>query len=138
MYASFYTQMGLYHVQCFEFAFSIRLFVCVCAVEYYVLLYFLKYRFIYFNWRLITLQYCSGFANTLTWICHGCTCVPHPEPSSHLLPHPIPQGHHSAPALSTLIHALNLDWRPVSHMKIYVFKCYSLKSFCPCLLSQNP
>ena len=24
---------------------------------------FLKYRFIYFNWRLITLQYCTGFVN---------------------------------------------------------------------------
>ena len=24
--------------------------------------YFLKYKFIYFNWRLITLQYCIGFA----------------------------------------------------------------------------
>ena len=23
--------------------------------------YFIKYKFIYFNWRLITLQYCSGF-----------------------------------------------------------------------------
>ena len=34
----------------------------------------------YFNWRLITLQYCSGFCHTLTWISHGCTCVPHPEP----------------------------------------------------------
>ena len=27
------------------------------------------------------------------------------------LPHPIPLGHPSAPALSTLSHALNLDWR---------------------------
>ena len=27
--------------------------------------------------------------------------VPHPEPSSHLLPHPIPLGHPSAPAQST-------------------------------------
>ena len=35
---------------------------------------------IYFNWRLITLQYCSGFCHTLIWISHGCTCVPHPEP----------------------------------------------------------
>ena len=36
--------------------------------------------FIYlFNWRLITLQYCGGFYHTLTWISHGCTCVPHPE-----------------------------------------------------------
>ena len=24
--------------------------------------YFLKYKLIYFNWRLITLQYCIGFA----------------------------------------------------------------------------
>ena len=24
--------------------------------------------FIYFNWRLSTLQYCSGFCHTLTWI----------------------------------------------------------------------
>ena len=30
-----------------------------------------------FNWRLITLQYCSGFYHTFTWISHGCTCVPH-------------------------------------------------------------
>ena len=27
-------------------------------------------KFIYFNWRLITLQYCSGFCHTLTWISH--------------------------------------------------------------------
>ena len=35
---------------------------------------------------------------------------------SHLPPHPIPQGHPSAPALSTLSHASILDWRSVSHM----------------------
>ena len=38
-----------------------------------------------FNWRIITLQYCSYFCHTLTWVSHGCTCVPHPEP-----PLPIP------------------------------------------------
>ena len=42
--------------------------------------------------RLITLQYCSGFCNTLTWISHGFTCVPHPDPPSHLPPHPLPLG----------------------------------------------
>ena len=36
---------------------------------------------------------------------------PHPEPPSQLPPHPIPLGHPSAPAPSTLSHALNLDWR---------------------------
>ena len=53
--------------------------------------------FIYFNWRLITLQYCSSFCHTLTWISLGCTCVPQPESPSHFPPHPIPQGHPSAP-----------------------------------------
>ena len=94
--------------------------------------------FIYFNWRLITLQYCSGFCHTLTWISHGCTCVPHPEPFSHLPSHPIPQGHPSAPALSTLSHASNLDWPSISHMVIYKFQCYSLKSSHPCRLPQSP
>ena len=31
---------------------------------------------IYFNWKLITLQFCGCFCHTLTWISHGCTCVP--------------------------------------------------------------
>ena len=88
--------------------------------------------------RLITLQYCGGFFHTLTWISHGYTCVPHPEPPSHLPPHPIPQGHPSAPALSTLPHALNLDWRSVSHMIIYMFQCYSLRSSHPRPLPQSP
>ena len=45
--------------------------------------------FIFISWRLITLQYCSGFCHTLTWISHGFTCIPHPDPPSHLHPHPI-------------------------------------------------
>ena len=48
----------------------------------------LFFKFIYFNWRLITLQYCGGFRYTLTWISHGCTCVPHPEPPPTSLPIP--------------------------------------------------
>ena len=43
------------------------------------------FKFIYCNWRLITLQYCGGFGHTLTWISHGCTRVP---PSSAPLPSP--------------------------------------------------
>ena len=31
------------------------------------------------------------FCHTLTWIRQGCTCVPHPEPPSHLPPHPSPE-----------------------------------------------
>ena len=63
--------------------------------------------FIFISWRLITLQYCSGFCHTLTWISHGFTCVPHPDPPSHLLPHPIPLGLPSAPAPSIgLMHPI--------------------------------
>ena len=36
----------------------------------------LKKKLIYFKWRWITLQYCGGFCHTLTWVSHGCTCVP--------------------------------------------------------------
>ena len=59
--------------------------------------------FFFFSWRLITLQYCSGFCHTLTWISHGFTCVPHPEPPSHLPLHPIPLGLPSAPGPSTCL-----------------------------------
>ena len=60
------------------------------------------------------------------------------NPSSHLPPHPIPLGHPSAPALSILSHASNLDWWSVSHMIIYMFQCYSLKSSHPHLFPQSP
>ena len=101
-------------------------------------LFFLVSSLFFFNWRLITLQYGGGFCHILTWISHKCTCVSHPESPSQLLPHPIPQGHPSAPALSTLSHASNLDWWSVSHMIIYVFQCYSLKSSHPHLLPLSP
>ena len=63
---------------------------------------------------------------------------PHPEPPSHLPPNLIPQGHPSAPALRALSHASNLDWQSISHMVIYMFQCYSLKSSYPGLLPQSP
>ena len=37
---------------------------------------FFIFSFIFISWRLITLQYCSGFCHTLTWISHGFTCIP--------------------------------------------------------------
>ena len=63
---------------------------------------------------------------------------PHPEPPSQLPPYPIPQSHPSAPALSTLSHALNLYWQSVSHMIMYMFQYYSFKSPHPHLLPQSP
>ena len=78
------------------------------------------------------------FCYTSTWICHGCTCVPHPEPPSHLPSHTIPLGLPSAPVLSILHHALNLDWWFVSHMILYIFQCHSPKSSHPHPLPQSP
>ena len=66
------------------------------------------------------------------------TCGPHPEPPSHLPPHPIPLGCPSTAALSALFDALNLDWSSILHMVIYIFQCYSLKSSHSCLFPQSP
>ena len=47
----------------------------VCLSSAHFSFFFFNYL-IYFNWRLNALQYCGGFCHTLTWISHGCTCVP--------------------------------------------------------------
>ena len=82
---------------------------------------FLENLFVYLFYFTILYWFC----HTLTWIRHGCTCVPHPEPPSLLPPHHIPLGHPSVPALSTLSHASSLDWRFISHMTVCMFQCHS-------------
>ena len=79
---------------------ELKVFVCVCVC---LCVLFLFFPFIFISWKLIRLQYCSVFCHTLTWISHGFTCVPHPDPPSHLPLHPIPLGLRSAPALSTCL-----------------------------------
>ena len=61
---------------------------------YYLLSFFFYFTILYW------------FCCTSTWICHGRTRVPHPEPPSHLSPCTIPLGHPSAPAPSILYHGL--------------------------------
>ena len=78
------------------------------------------------------------FCHTLTWISHGCTCVAHPEPLSHLPSYLILRGHPSAPALSALSHVSNLDWWSFSDMIVYMFQCDSLRSSHSHLLPQGP
>ena len=72
---------------------------CLCFYFFFILF----FSIIFISWRPITLQYCSGFCHTLTWISHGFTCIPHPDPPSHLPFHPIPLGLPSAPAPSTCL-----------------------------------
>ena len=83
--------------------------------------------FFFFNFYFYFTILC-WFCHTLTWIHHGCTCVPKHEPPSHLLPHIISLGHHCAPAPSMLYPASDIDWRFDSYMIVYMFQCHSPKS----------
>ena len=68
----------------------------------------------------------------------GVHVSPLPITPCHLPPHPIPLGCLSVPALSTLFHALNLDWSSILYMVIYIFQFYFLQSSHPHLLPQSP
>ena len=63
----------------------------VCAVVPFCFSFFEFFfsKFIYFDLKLITLQYCRVYCKTLTWISHGCPWVPHPE-----FPLPPPSSSH--------------------------------------------
>ena len=79
--------------------------------------------FIYFLFIYLFLVVLPYIVMNQPWVY---MCSPSWTPS-HLPPHPITQGHPSAPALSTLSHASNLDWRSISYIIIYMFQCNSLK-----------
>ena len=59
------------------------------------------------------------FCHTSTWIHHGRTRVPHPEPTSHLPPHTMPPDHPSAPAPRILYWT----WTGDSFL-IWYYTCY--------------
>ena len=79
---------------------------------------------IFISWRLITLQYCSGFLPYIDmnqpWIY---MCSP-----SH------PSGSSQCTSPEHLSVASNLDWQSVSHLIIYMFRCCSHKSSHPRIL----
>ena len=50
------------------------------------------FLFLFIRWRLISLQCCSGFCHTLTWISHGVACIPHPDPPPSPPSLPAPSG----------------------------------------------
>ena len=58
----------------------------------------------------------------------GAHVSPHPEPPSHLPPHPIPLGCPRALALGALLHASNSHCSSILHMVMHMFQCYSIKS----------
>ena len=113
---------------------SLLRFDTFLAIIFFLFIILFIYLFLEVNYFTILYWFC----HTLTWICHRCTCVPHPEPPFHLPPHPIPQGHPSAPDVRTLYHTSNLDWQFVSHMIIYMCQCHSSKPSHSRPLPQSP
>ena len=67
-------------------------------------------QYFFFNWRLITLQYCIGFAIHQHESATGVHTFPILNPPHHFPPRTIPLDHPSAPAPSILYPAANLDW----------------------------
>ena len=116
---------------CFEVMWVVDMIVQVLL--FYFFLFFLIYFILFFNFTKL-----YWFCHKSKWIRHRYTCVPHPEPSSPLPPHSIPLGRASAPAPSIQYHALNLDWRLISYMKLYMFQCHFPKSFHALPLPQSP
>ena len=93
---------------------------------------FLKFKFIYFNWRLITLQYCIGSATHR----HESATGIHVFPNLNSPPTYHPSG--SSQCTSPKDSVSNLDWRSVSYMILYMFPSQSPKSSHPLPLPQSP
>ena len=93
--------------------------------------------FFFFDWKIISLQYCGGFCHTSTWISHGCTCVPPSwNPTINLAPHPIPLGRPRALALSALL----MHRTCTGHLFYIWYTCFNavFKSSYPRLLPHIP
>ena len=90
--SDFHFHMTLYNIPYGSHVYSLSLppylsgklsFACIPFA--FFLFFFCFYSFIYFNWRIITLQNCEGFCHVSTWISHGYTYVPSPLPFKTLV-----------------------------------------------------
>ena len=95
-------------------------------------------NFIYFNWRLITLQYCIGFVIHWHESATGVRVFPILKAPPTSLPIPSLWVIPVDPLWASCIHASNLDWQFISHMIIYMFQWRSPKSSHPRPLPQSP
>ena len=94
---------------------------CRCSCSFFF------FPFFFISWRLITLQYCSGFCHTLTWTSHGFTYVPHPDPPSCLPPIP-----------SLWVFLVHQPWALVSCIQPGLVICFTLDNIhVSMLFSQN-
>ena len=97
--------------------------------------FFFKFKFIYFNWRLITLQYFIGSATHQ----HESAMGVHAFPILNPLPPPSPyHPSGSSQCTSPKDPVSNLDWQFIPYMILYMFPCHSPKSSHPLPLPQSP
>ena len=61
-------------------------FLCLNSQSFYFFFFYINLFKLEVNYFTILYWFC----HTSTWICHRYTCVPHPEPPSHLPPRTIP------------------------------------------------
>ena len=73
---------------------------CLCIYWIVRILHILHTDFFLFVYLFFI---CSEFCHTLKWNSHGFTCVPHPDPPSHLPLHLLPLGLPSAPGPSACL-----------------------------------
>ena len=80
---------------------------------------------------------CSEFCHTLKWNSHGFTCVPHPDPPSHLPLHPLPLGLPNAPGPSACL--MHPTWAGILYIEIlslfFYKRHYHTFFFVICLLT---
>ena len=120
------TVANLYH--CLQVSYLTPILLTFLTLTFFLIFIFTLFYFTILYW----------FCHTLTWIHHGCTCIPKLEPPSHLPPHNISLGHHRAPAPSMLYPTSDIDWRFDSYMIVYMLQCHSPKSSHPLPLPLSP
>ena len=103
-------------------------YLCLCgshgSMANFPYIFFILFYFSFY----FTILY--WFCHTSTCIHHRCTCVPHPEPPSHLPPHTVPLGHPRAPAPNFLYPALNLNRQSLPFSTDLT--AYVCSGLCPC------
>ena len=94
---------------------------------------FFFFPFIFISWRLLLYTVVVVFA--IHWHKSAMDLHVFPIPNPPSPPSPShPSGSSQCTSPEHLSHASNLDWRSVSHLIIYMFRCCSLRSSHPCLL----